>query len=413
LSLLVRAARIVDPASGLDAEGDLLIGDDGRLQALGLAAALGAAEVVEARGLIACPGLVDLHVHFREPGQEHKETIASGARAAAAGGFTTVVCETNTSPVIDNALLLQELRARAAGESVQVLFKHCLTVGQAGKQVADLQAARRAGAAAASDDGQPTLDGEVMHQGLAAARAAGLVVTPHCEESLASREADPWPVPYRREPALVKRDLALAGETGAALHLSHLSTAEAVRALAAARARGWAVSGEVTPHHLTLCAEQAGDHPDFKTNPPLRSRTDQEAMQQALAAGVVEVIASDHAPHTPEEKAQGWEQAPFGLIGLETALAVLLTGLVAAGRMRLEALLAALTWHPARVLGLQAGRLAVGERADLCLFDAGRRWRVDPANFASKGRNCPWAGQWLTGRVVMTVAGGRVAYQGG
>ena len=320
-----------------------------------------------------------------------------------------MVCETNTTPVLDDPALLRELLAKAAGQPVRVAAKHCLTVGQQGRQVVDLAAARQAGAAAASDDGQPTLDAQVMRRGLEAAKAAGLVVTPHCEESPASREVDPYPVPYRREPELVARDLALAGETGARLHLSHLSTREAAAGLAEARRRGWPVSGEVTPHHLTLTADRGRGDPHFKTNPPLREAADVEALQRALVEGVIAVIATDHAPHAPEEKAAGWERAPFGLIGLETALAVLLTGLVRPGKIGLVPLLAALTCHPARVLGLGAGRLAVGGPADLCLFDPEARWQVDPEGFASKGRNCPWAGEWLYGRVVMTICRGEVA----
>ncbi len=410
MRLLITQARIIDPASGTDAVGDLLFAE-GRLVQMGTVQPSGDEQMISAAGLVACPGLVDLHVHFREPGQTHKETIATGAAAAAAGGFTTVVCETNTTPVIDNADLLRQVQATAAGAPVRVLFKHCLTWGQRGVQLVDLAAAKAAGAVAASDDGQPTLDTEVMRRGLAAAKEAGLPVTPHCEESPVSRMRDPWPEPYQREAALVERDLALAGQTGARLHVSHLSMAASAAALAKAKAQGWPVSAEVAPQHLSLTAEMAEGNTSFKTNPPLRSRADVEAMQQALAQGVIDCIATDHAPHAASEKALAWDQAPFGLIGLETALGVVLTELVTTGRMTLPALLSAMTDRPARLLGLPAGRLVVGGPADVCFLDPAAKWWVEPERFASMGRNCPWAGRWLTGRVVMTICRGQVVYR--
>lgn len=410
MSLLIQGARVIDPASGLDGEGDLLVAGD-RIAAVGRVQVRGDEEVIAAEGLVACPGLVDLHVHFREPGQEYKETITTGAAAAAAGGYSTVACETNTTPVLDRADQLREVQQRAAQAPVRVLFKHCLTRGQSGRELADLGAARRAGAVAVSDDGQPTLDEGVMEAGLKAAKTAGLTVTPHCEESPASRERDPWPIPYRREPALVARDLVLAAQTGARLHISHLSTAEAAAALARAREKGWPVSGEVAPQHLALTEDMAGGDPSFKTNPPLRTPADREAMQRALAEGVITVIATDHAPHAPEEKAKGWEEAPFGLIGLETALGVVLTTLYHSRRMDLLPLLATMTCNPAEVLGLEAGRLEVGGRADICLFAPDARWQVDPERFRSKGRNCPWAGEWLRGRVVATICKGEIVYR--
>lgn len=394
--LLVRGARLFDPAAGLDAVGDLLI-RDGRIAAVGEVAATGGEEVVEARGLWALPGLVDIHVHLREPGQEHKETVATGAAAAAAGGFTAVACEPNTIPPTDTPERVRAMQERAREAAVRVLPKCAITIGRSGARVGDLAALRAAGAVAASDDGDSVADAGVMGEAMAAAREAGMPLTVHLDS-----------------PELVARDIELAAELDWMIHISHVSLAEGVALIARARERGVRVTGEATPHHLAL---SAGDAPtgdaDFKMNPPLRSAADREALRRALAEGVISVIASDHAPHAREEKARGYETAPPGVIGLETSLGVIWTVLVHESLLSAEGAVTAMTSGPAAVLGMKPAALAEGGLADVTLFDPETQWVVDPGRFQSKARNCPFAGWRLRGRAVATVVAGRVVMREG
>jgi len=416
MTLLIRGGRVVDPSQGLDAQADALV-RDGRVAHVGEAVAdpPPEAEVIEAAGLVVAPGLVDLHVHFRQPGQQWKETIATGSRAAAAGGFTTVVCEPNTRPPVDAPKMLEGLRRLAARDAlVRVYFKACITEGQRGQRVVAVQSLKLAGAAALSDDGEPVLDGAVMARALDEARAHDMVLTPHCEESPVSRQAAPAPEPYAREPELVSRDVALAARHGGRIHFSHISTADSARLIAEAKRSGHAVTAEATPHHLTLSSEDAAaDDANAKMIPPLRSKADVEAVRRALAEGVVDAVASDHAPHAPKEKALPYDDAPFGVIGLETSLGVVLTELVHSGLISLEQAIERMSAAPARILGLEAGTLAVGSRADIVVFDPAHEWTVEPDRFLSKSRNCPFAGRTLRGRAVTTIVGGGVVMREG
>jgi len=399
--LLVKGGRLFDPASGLDAVGDVLIRGD-RIAAVGEVEATGSEEVIEAGGLLVMPGLMDIHVHLREPGQEHKETIASGTRAAAAGGFTTVACEPNTEPPRDTAQRVAEVLEIARREAaVRVLPKCAITVGQRGEELTDLEVLRQAGAAAASDDGFAVADMGVMRQAIAAAKRVGLPLTVHVDG-----------------PGMVERDIGLAAELDGQVHFSHVSLGDEVELIARARQRGLHVSGEATPHHLSLCVEEApkGDA-NFKMNPPLRSARDRAALRLGLSAGVISVIASDHAPHSPEEKALPYEEAPPGVVGLETTVGVIWSDLVQSGRLDAETAVRAMTVGPAVVLGLQGRRhapaLRVEALADVTLFDPDREWTVGPERFESKARNCPFAGRKLRGRVVVTIVGGRVVMREG
>jgi dihydroorotase len=368
------------------------------ISALGVVPHPAEAEVIEAGGLWALPGLMDLHVHLREPGEEWKETIASGTAAAAAGGFTTVVCEPNTKPPCDTPARVKrvlEIAGREAG--VRVLPKCAITVGQAGKALTDLSALWSAGAVAASDDGFSVKDPDLMRAALVEAKACGLPLTVHVDGA-----------------AMVKRDIGLAAELDGRVHFSHVSLAEEAELIARARSRGLRVTGEATPHHLALCRDDApeGDG-DFKMNPPLASAADRATIRAAVASRVLTVIASDHAPHGVNEKTRGFDAAPPGVIGLETTLGVVWTYLLQHSRADAETLVLAMTRGPAEVLGMPAPTLQVGAPADVVLFDPDHVWVVDPESFRSKARNCPFAGRKLRGRARATIAGGRVVMRDG
>ncbi len=396
-ALLIRGGRLFDPTSDLDTVGDLLIRGD-RIAAVGAVERVGEEEVIEAGGLLVVPGLMDIHVHLRQPGQEHKETIATGTRAAAAGGFTAVACEPNTAPPRDTPERVAEVLAIAEREAaVRVLPKCAITLGQRGEVVTDFEALRAAGSTAASDDGFSVGDAKVMREAMLEAKRVGMPLTVHVEG-----------------PEIVARDIGLAAELDWQVHFSHVSLAEEVELIARARQRGLRVSGEATPHHLALCVDDApSDDANFKMNPPLRSARDRAALRLGLAAGVISVIASDHAPHAPAEKAEAYDEAPPGVIGLETTVGVIWSDLVHAGRVEAETTVRAMTAGPAAVLGIEAPALREGARAEVALLDPDREWLVEPERFESKARNCPFAGRMLRGRVVATVVGGRVVMREG
>ncbi len=393
--LLIEGGRLFDPGLGLDEVGQVLIEDD-RIIAVGPAVAAPETqelEVVEAEGLWVLPGLMDLHVHLREPGQKHRETIASGTLAAAAGGFATVVAEPNTTPPRDTAARLEEALALADGHGVvAVLQKCCITVGQRGRQITDMIALAQAGAAAASDDGFSVRDPEVMSAAFVAARAASLPLTVHVDG-----------------PEMVERDIAMSDAYDWPVHFSHVSLAEEVELIARAQEGGLRASGEATPHHLVLCAEEAPrSDANFKMNPPLRSARDREALRRALAAGVISVIASDHAPHSPAEKSAPYDEAPFGVIGLETTVGVIWTELVHKGSLDPATAVRAMTVGPAGVLRLEAPALKEGAPASVTLLDPYHEWVVNPEQFYSFARNTPFAGWRMRGRAAGTVVGGRL-----
>lgn len=394
--LLIRGGRLFDPASELEGVGDLLV-RSGVIAGVGEVEAAGA-EVIEAEGLWVLPGPIDLHVHLRQPGQEYKETVASGTRAAAAGGFAAVACEPNTSPPTDLPERIARLREIAERHAlVRVLPKCAITLRQEGCQVADFQALRQAGAVAASDDGFSVREADVMRQAFAAAKEAGLPLTVHVDG-----------------PEMVSRDIGLCEEADWPIHFSHVGLAEEVELIARARSKWLRVSGEATPHHLVLSRnDSATDDANFKMNPPLASPADRAALRSALAGGVLTVIASDHAPHSSEEKARPYDQAPPGVIGLETTLGVVWTALVHAGRVDAATVVAALTAGPAAVLGIEPPALREAAPANITLFDPERVWVVDPERFQSKGRNCPFAGRKLRGGPVATIVGGRVVMRDG
>jgi dihydroorotase len=421
--ILLRGGRVVDPSEGLDGLLDVLL-DGERIAALGPGLEAPGARTIDVSGLVVVPGLIDMHVHLREPGGEAKETILTGVRAAVRGGFATVCAMPNTRPVIDDPEMVAFVltRARQAGRA-NVLPVAAITVGSAGRELVDMAALAAAGAVAFSDDGRPVADDGVMRKALEAADAVGRLVIDHCEDkSLAgSGLVNEGPVsarlgvpgiPAAAEEAAIARDIGLAEAAGVPVHIAHLSTAGAVRLVAEAKARGVRVSAEATPHHLLLTEEAllTGDA-DFKMNPPLRSAADAAALVAALGSGVVDAIATDHAPHTAEEKGRGLRAAPFGVVGLETAVSLVLDRLVRPGTISLPRFVELMACAPARLLGLsRKGRLAAGADADLTVLDLERPVTVDKTRFESQGRNTPFDGWKLQGGPVMTVAGGRVVY---
>jgi dihydroorotase len=390
----------------------------------GPGAAGSAPQALDAGGAVLAPGLVDLHVHLREPGGESRETIETGTRAAAAGGFTAVACMPNTQPVIDDRAWLAWLQARARETaSCRVHPIAALTVGQKGGQLAELLALAEAGAVAFSDDGRPVMSAEIMRRALEYALATGLPIVCH-EEDLtlrghghmnegptATRLGIPG-IPAAAEVVMVRRDVELAELTGGRVHLAHLSAAASFEALRDAKRRGLPVTGETCPHYWTLTDEAVAEHDTLaKMNPPLRSPRDREAVIQAIQDGVVDCFVTDHAPHTAEDKRQPFDSAPFGIVGLETALALTVTFLVKPGHLTLARALELWTDAPRRVFGLPEVTLAPGSPADFTLIDPDLEWTVDAARFRSKGRNTPFAGWTLTGKPLATWCAGEITHQ--
>jgi len=402
---------LIDPARKLDGERDLLI-RDGRVERVGKGLSDAGAETVELKGLWVTPGFIDLHVHFRTPGQTHKETIGSGARSAVAGGFTTVCTMANTEPPIDSVPLLEHIQAEAARVGLlNILPLAALTLGLRGETLTEMEGLRKAGAVGFSDDGMPVMRAAVMRRALEYSRGIGVPVVSHCEdkslsekgivhEGVVSARCGLQGIPAESETVMIARDLLLAESTGGHLHVAHVSTAAGVAMIRAAKARGVRVTAEVTPHHLMLTDEAvAGFDSRFKMNPPLRTGNDQAALWEGLRDGTLDAVATDHAPHATAEKEAELEHAPFGVVGLETAFPVLYTRGVLEKRLELPALVAALTCRPAAVLGIQRGTLAEGAIADLTVIDPTIRWTVEPVRFESKGKNSPFAGWELRGQV--------------
>lgn len=405
----LRQFRLIDPSQDLDTIGDVLV-EDGLITAVGNLRPVFGAEVVEGRGRWLVPGLVDMHVHLRTPGEEHKETVASGLQAARAGGFTRVGAMANTRPPVDNAEAVLAVERQAAGTGVRLHQYGAATLGLAGREPADYQSYRAAGVRAVSDDGRPIMDAQVMRRVLEEAAQADLLVIVH-EEDLAlsrgaplneSRLAEELGVagqPAAAEASLLARDLALLEAFGGRLHVAHVSSKASVTWLRLAKSLGLPVSAEVTPHHLFLPEEAVRRHGAVaKMNPPLRGREDREALVAALIDGTLEVIATDHAPHTEAEKRQGLEAAPFGIVGLETALALILDRLVRPGLLSPATLVERCSRAPRRLLGLPEARIAVGTEAELTAIDPEATWQVRPDLFESQAKLSPFAGWTLHGR---------------
>ncbi len=421
-NIVIRGARLLDPTEGLDATLDVRI-DNGVIAQIGEQLDTNEHRVVEGAGLMVAPAFVDPHVHLRTPGREDEETIASGTAAAAAGGYCAILAIPNTDPVIDDADLLRGLRARADEEAeVQVGFLAALTKGQDGSELSELGALADAGAAGFTDDGRPVAAAGVMRRALQYNAITGRMIAVHCEEQSLTRggHAHAGPVaaelglggwPSLGESLMVARDLDLAADTGQPIHLMHLSAHQSVEHLRRARAAGVRASGEATPHHLCLTDEAVRTlDPNVKMNPPLRTADDRAALVEAVKDGTIAAIATDHAPHSLEEKDVPFESAPFGVIGLETSFAVLYTQLVEPGVLPLETLLQRLSAGPAEIFGIDRPRIAIGAQANLTLIDTRATWRVKPSSFRSRSANSWLLGERLKGRIKLTVAAGRAVF---
>jgi dihydroorotase len=423
-TILIKGGRVIDPARKLDGEADVLV-MYGRVADVGPRIARQVDRVIDARGLVVCPGLIDIHVHLREPGLEGKETIATGARAAAAGGFTTICAMPNTEPPLDTRaaceFVLDEGRRAAAA---RVLPIGCVTKGRKGDELAELGDLVRGGACAFSDDGFPVSRADVMRRALRYAGMLSRVVIDHCEdlalaqgglmhEGLVSLALGLPGKPASAEDVLVARDVILAESEGARVHIAHISTARSIEIVRAAKARGVAATCEATPHHLVLTDEACRDYDAarHKMNPPLREAADVEALRRALADGTIDAIASDHAPHAREEKEREWSLAPDGVVGLETTLPVVVTEIVERGVIPLGRAIELMTIGPARALGLAGGTLAPGAAADVAVVDVSTSYRIEAGGFFSKGRNTPFDGRTVRGRARWTLVGGRVVHE--
>lgn len=419
----ISGGRTIDPSNGEDLVRDLWIAE-GRVLTAAPSCGRERVQEIDARGKIVVPGFIDLHVHFREPGNTEAETVRAGSSAAVAGGFTTVVAMPNTTPPVDTAerVAWQCAEGLRAGK-VRVLPAGCITVGRRGQEVADMDAMFRAGAVAFTDDGATVADSGIMRRAMQEAARLGAPIMDHAldpdlagrgvmRDGRVSQALGLAGIPDAAEVQAVARDMRLAAETGAKVHIQHVSSAGSIEHIRNTRSRGVPVSGEATPHHLVLCDEDVRpDRADaYKMNPPLGTKADREAILAAVAEGTISVLATDHAPHRAADKARGFAGAPFGVVGLETAVGVTFTALVKTGRMPLLEWVRRWTVGPAAVIGLPPPCLRDGAVADVVVLDIEDEWRVDPEEFASKGRNTPFSGWRLLGRAVRTFVGGEMVH---
>lgn len=419
--ILIKQGRLVNPASQTDKVCDILI-QDGMVAEIADEVLVEDAKVLDASGSIVMPGLIDLHVHLREPGFEYKETIETGCKAAAHGGVTTICPMPNTNPVIDSPERIRDLLERAKDAQVHLLPVGAVTIGQQGKELADISGMKEAGAVALSEDGKSVMDALLYRKGLVEAAKYNLPMFAHCEEKdlvdggvmNAGAKAEELGLPgitNAVEDVIAARDIFMSKEAGNRLHLCHCSTRDSAALVELAKKQGLPVTGEVCPHHFTMSDDEiTEDHGRFKMNPPLRSREDVQALKEALRDGIMDVISTDHAPHGEEEKNQSMKKAPFGIVGIENSFAIGYTELVKTGYLTLSQLIEKMSVNPAKVLGIDKGNIAVGKAADIVIADISEEYEINPEEFLSKGRNTPFAGKKVMGKICVTIVDGKVVY---
>lgn len=423
MGTLIRNGRVIDPASGKDGIYDILV-EDGMIAGVDASIPKGDNDIIDAAGCFVMPGLVDLHVHFREPGFEYKETIKTGSMAAAHGGVTTVFPMPNTKPVIDSIDMYDKVQTIIDRDAVVNVHQVAsVTLGQQGETPVDVAALKKAGCIAISEDGKSVMNSQVYREAMKAAAAEDVLVMAHCEdknlvnggalnEGVASRRYHVNGITNAVEDVIVARDILLSKETGCRLHLCHCSTADSVKLIKAAKEEGLKVTGEVCPHHFMLCDEDIiEDNADYKMNPPLRSRADMEAVREGLRNGTMDVISTDHAPHSAEEKAKPIGAAPFGITGIETSLCLTYTGLVLTGILTPMQMVEKMSYNPAKIAGIDRGTLLPGRPADIIIVNVDDEIVIDRNNFVSKGHNTPFDGYKVKGIVEYTIVGGKIVYK--
>jgi len=427
VSILIKGGRIIDPSQGIETKGNILI-ENGKIKSYPKTTKKfeqdSRVKVIDAKGKVVCPGLVDIHVHLREPGFEYKETISSGCKSAAAGGFTTIVCMPNTNPINDNASVTEYILLKARTEGVVNVFPiGAITKGEMGETLAQIGEMYEAGCVGVSDDGMPVMNSKVMRHAMEYVKAFDIPVISHAEdknlsgngvmnEGEVSTQLGLAGIPCASEDVMVSRDIQVAELTDSRLHICHVSTAGSVRLIRAAKKRGVKVTAEVTPHHFMLTDEAVSSYDtNAKMNPPLRSKKDRAAVIEGLKDGTLDAIATDHAPHSEDEKKVEFDLAPFGIVGLETALPLSLT-LVENGVLSLNEMISKLTDAPSNVLNLGKGTLKTGEAADVLIFDPDKEVTIDKENFHSKSKNSPFIGWKLKGKVNYTIVKGKIVYSG-
>jgi len=421
--LLIQNGTVVNPGDGTEIKADVLV-EDGKIKKVAPMQKVKADRVIDAADCYVMPGFIDMHVHLRDPGMEHKETVETGAQAAARGGFTTIVAMPNTKPVVDNSDVVNYVHNKAKDmRLVHILQAGAVTRGQRGEELSDIEGMVEAGIPAISEDGKTVMNAQLYREAMTLALKYDIPVLSHCEDANMVQKgvvnADKTMkktkfagISNSVEDVIIARDIMLAKDTGAALHLCHCSTKDSVRLVELAKEAGIRVTAEVCPHHFTLTSEDIpGDDANYKMNPPLRTREDVEALKEGLKADIMDVIATDHAPHTAIDKGLGMKKAPFGIVGLETAAALTMTELVDKGYLTIVQMAEKMSYNPAKILGLDKGVIEEGKPADLVVFDAKRQYVIDPAQFQSKGRNTPFAGRSVKGMVVATVVDGKVVYE--
>lgn len=421
--LLIQNGTVINPADKTQTAADVLV-EDGIIKKIAPKQKVKADRVIDASGCYVMPGFIDMHVHLRDPGQEHKETVETGARAAAHGGFTTIVAMPNTKPVVDNADVVNYVHNKARDmRLVNILQTGAVTKGQRGEELSDIEAMVEAGIPALSEDGKTVMNSQLYREAMTLAVKYDIPMLAHCEDANmvkngvvnadeTMRKMKFAGIANAVEDVIAARDIMLAKDTGAALHLCHCSTQDSVWMVEMAKKKGIHVTAEVCPHHFILTSSDIpGDDANFKMNPPLRTKEDLQALREGLKADIIDVIATDHAPHTPIEKGVGIKKAPFGIVGLETAAALTMTELVDKGYLTILQMAEKMSYNPAKILGLDKGVVEEGKTADLVVFNPGKQYVIEPENFCSKGRNTPFAGKKVKGMVMATIVDGRVIYE--